>query len=65
MDIIVVTNTSFREFSRVHRRVTKTTKGLENLSLEKNLRKLYFFSLGKRRLRGDFTTMFQGWIPKF
>lgn len=45
MGITVVTNINFTEFSRVHRRVTKTTKGWENLSFEKNVRKLHLFSV--------------------
>lgn len=60
MGIIVATNISFRKFSRVYRRVTKMTKGQENMSLEKSLRKLHLFSLG-RRLRGHFTSIFQEW----
>lgn len=47
--VFVATNISFRELSRVHRRVIKMIKAWENLSFEKSLRKLHLFSLRKKK----------------
>lgn len=43
---------------RVHWRVTKMIRGLENLAYDRRVKELCLFSLEKRKLKGNLITSF-------